>query len=129
MSELDLLSAATQYFERQGYAIERDVILDGNSGTVYTFELQAKKKREVYLVNIRQWNRTVGVNMVIKIDRAVEDVGSGRAVLVANRFSDHARSFSARRGILLLTPREFTQGSERVRAEGTSEEAIQHQTG
>ena len=109
MGQAGLLSSAEHYFERQGYSIERNVVLDSVSGIPRLFELQAKKKGEVCLVCVRDWDRTVGINMVINIDKAVEDVGWGRPVFVANKFSDHARSFSTRRGILLLTLRELGQ--------------------
>jgi len=107
MVDTDLLSQVKQYFVSRGYSVELDVLLDSSSGIPRSFELQAKKKDELCLVYVKDWNRTVGINMVINIDRAVEDVGVGRPVFVANKFSDHARSFSARRGILLLTPREL----------------------
>lgn len=113
MGQAGLLSSAEHYFERQGYSTERNVVLDSASGIPRLFELQAKKKGEVCLVYVRDWDRTVGINMVINIDKAVEDVGSGRPVFVANKFSDHARSFSTRRGILLLTLRELGQRLER----------------
>ena len=112
MGVADLLSSAERYFERQGYSVERNVILNSGSGIPRLFELQAKKKGEVCLVYVREWDRTVGINMVINIDKAVEDVGLGRPALVANKFSEHARFFATRRGILLLTPRELGQYHE-----------------
>jgi len=113
MGEAGLLSSAERYFERQGYSVDRNALLNSASGIPRLFELQAKKKGEVCLVYVREWDRTVGINMVINIDKAVEDVGLGRPVFVANKFSEHARSFSTRRGILLLTPRELSQHLER----------------
>ncbi|MEM2094769.1 MAG: restriction endonuclease [Candidatus Bathyarchaeia archaeon] len=107
MADLGLLFLAKRYFESQGYSVEQGVTIDSISGIPYSFDLQAWKRDEVYLVYVKDWKRTVGVNMVMKIDKAVEEVGFGKAVLVANKFSDHAKSFSMRRGIRLLTPREL----------------------
>jgi len=58
---------------------------------------------------VKDWKRTVGVNIVINIDKASEDIGFTRPILVAGNFSDHARAYSNRnrRGIQLLTKSEI----------------------
>jgi len=108
MTEPSLLNLAMRYFERLGYDVERDALLIGVSGIPQTFNLSLKKGDEVRLVYVKDWVRSVGVNMVIKIDRAAEDVGFRRPVLVARRFSDHAYAYSKRHGVTLLTPRELS---------------------
>jgi hypothetical protein len=52
---------------------------------------------------IRDWNRTIGVNLIIGIDTASEDVGLSSPIMIGEKFSDHAKSYSNRRKITLLT--------------------------
>jgi hypothetical protein len=54
------------------------------------------------------WKRTVGVNMVINMDRAAADIGVPGAVIVAENFSDHAKAYAKRRGLTLITRHELT---------------------
>jgi len=52
---------------------------------------------------IKDWNRTVGVNVVIALDKASQDKAFANPILVAGRFSEHARAYANRRGIMLIT--------------------------
>jgi hypothetical protein len=113
MSEKSLISLTINHFKRRGFEVERDVLIFGISRMPQAFDLRAKKGDKEYFIYVREWNRTVGINMIIKIDRAIEDAGYGEAIFVAKKFSDHARSYSARRGMLLLTPRELDQDPRR----------------
>jgi hypothetical protein len=49
----------------------------------------------------------VGVNMVINLDKAAADVGLPNPIMIAEKFSGHAKAYANRRGILLLTKREI----------------------
>jgi hypothetical protein len=109
MTELSLVASTVRYFERLGYGVERDVVLFGESGTPQSFDLLLRKGDDVRLVYVKDWVRSVGVNMVIKIDRAAEDVGVRRPILVARVFSDHAYAYSNRHGVTLLTPKELSK--------------------
>jgi hypothetical protein len=59
------------------------------------------------LVWIRDWNRTVGVNMIINLDKAAADVGIRNPIVVATKFSEHAKSYANRRGVTLISRREL----------------------
>jgi hypothetical protein len=109
MTEQSLLALATRHFERLGYSVSRNVALIGASGIPQVFDLFLEKGEEVRLVYVKDWARSVGVNMTIKIDRAAEDVGVRRPVLVARSFSDHAYAYSNRHGVTLLTPKELAE--------------------
>jgi hypothetical protein len=58
---------------------------------------------------IRDWNRTIGVNLVINIDKASEDVGLSSPIIVGEKFSDHAKSYANRRKITLLSKQKMAQ--------------------
>ena len=109
MTEQSLLTLVMRYFGHLGYGVERDIVLVGASGVPQAFDLFLRKGEEVRLVYVKDWMRSVGVNMVIKLDRAAEDVGIRRPILVARRFSDHAYAYSNRHGVTLLTPRELSE--------------------
>jgi len=107
MSRISLTSRAVKYFRQNGYQIEKDAVLEGNSGLPRKFDLVIRKGRERRSVWIKDWKRTVGVNMVINIDRAAEDVGFSRPIIISEKFSGHAKAYANRRGVTLLSKRQI----------------------
>ena len=107
MSRLSLANLATKYFRQNGYKIEKDVILEGVSGISRKFDLILQKGREKRSVWIKDWRRTVGVNMVINIDKAAEDVGYPKPIIISEKFSGHAKAYANRRGITLLSKQQI----------------------
>jgi len=105
-----LMQQVVQYFKKEGYKVEQnETVLDGFSGITRRFDLMVKKGQVEHGVWIREWNRTIGVNVVINVDRASEDVGLSTPILVGDKFSDHAKSYANRRKITLLTRRQMAQ--------------------
>lgn len=105
-----LMQNVAQYFKKEGYKVEQnETTLDGFSGITNRFDLIVKKGQSEHGVWIREWNRTIGVNVVINVDRASEDVGLSTPILVGDKFSDHAKSYANRRKITLLTRRQMAQ--------------------
>lgn len=107
MARSSLYSIAMKYFRRRGYKIEKSVRHEGFSGLVRSFDLLVLKGGDRYPVWIKDWKRTVGVNIVINIDRASSDAGYSTPILVADKFSDHAKAYANRRGIKLITKSEM----------------------
>jgi tRNA splicing endonuclease len=103
MDDTTLLLLASRYFESRGYVVERDLKFMGFSGLLYTFNLTLKKERDVRVVFVMDWNKTVGINMIINADRAASDVNLAYPIIVARKFSDHARSYSNKKKITLMT--------------------------
>ena len=99
-----LRELAIRYFRRLGYTVEEDVELDDRTGRTHRVDLLVRRGGEVRPVWIKDWRRTVGVNVVINADLEAEKLGLGSPVLVGTRFSDRARSYANRKGITLLTP-------------------------
>jgi hypothetical protein len=103
-SKSRLVDLAQQYFKKEGYKIiHENVVLEGFSGIARRFDLVLQKGRVEQGVWIRDWNRTIGVNLIIGIDTASEDVGLSSPIVIGEKFSDHAKSYSNRRKIMLLT--------------------------
>ncbi len=109
MSKASIVDPAIKYFKREGYKIERDAVLEGFSGLPHRFDFVIQKGKERRLVLIKDWKRTVGVNMVINLDKASADVGLPNPIMVSQKFSGHAKAYANRRTITLLTKRQILQ--------------------
>jgi len=81
--------------------------MEGASGIPHKFDLIIRRGKEVRSVWIKDWNRTVGVNIVINIDKAAEDVGYPKPIIISEKFSGHAKAYANRRGITLLSKRQI----------------------
>lgn len=103
-AKLGLVDLALKYFKKEGYRVnQKSSILEGYSGISRKFDLIVQKGRSEQGVWIRDWNRTIGVNVIIGLDTASEDVGLSSPIMIGDKFSDHAKSYSNRRKITLLT--------------------------
>jgi len=69
MRGVSLIDLAAKYFRQRGYKIEKNTVLEGLSGLPHNFDLVIRKDEERRLVWIRDWKRTVGVNMVINMTK------------------------------------------------------------
>ncbi len=99
-----LVDLAVQYFKKEGYKINHEnAVIEGYSGISRKFDLIVQKGRSEQGVWIRDWNRTIGVNVIISLDTASEDVGLSNPIIIGDKFSDHAKSYSNRRKVMLLT--------------------------
>jgi hypothetical protein len=104
----DLLQSAMRYFKKEGYKIEHEeTTLEGFSGILRKFDLIVQKGQIQQGVWVRDWNRTIGVNLVINIDKASEDVGLSSPIIIGEKFSDHARAYANRRKITLLVKQKM----------------------
>jgi hypothetical protein len=103
-TKLDLRGLALTYFKKEGYKINHEnSVLEGYSGISRKFDLIVQKGHVEQGVWIRDWNRTIGVNVIISLDTSSDDVGLSRPIMIGKKFSDHAKSYSNRRKITLLT--------------------------
>lgn len=100
----ELISLAIKYLKKEGYKIEQEkTVLEGRTGVLRKFDLIVQRGRATQGVWIRDWNRTIGINMVINLDKASEDVGLSNPILIGEKFSDHAKAYANRRKITLIT--------------------------
>jgi galactitol-specific phosphotransferase system IIB component len=106
----ELVQAVVRYFKKEGFKVEQEATtLEGFSGVSTKFDLIVQKGRVAQGVWIRDWNRTIGVNLIINIDKASDDVRLSNPIIVGEKFSDHAKSYANRRKVTLLTKRQMAQ--------------------
>jgi hypothetical protein len=104
-----LTDLAVSYFKKEGYKMKGEATtLEGFSGINRQFDYIVQKGREEQVVWLRDWNRTIGVNVIINLDTASADVGLSNPIMIGEKFSDHAKSYSNRRKIMLLTRQKLT---------------------
>lgn len=103
-----LMELAVRFFRKEGYKVNQEsTVLEGFTGISRRFDLIVQKGRLEQGVWIRDWNRTIGVNVIISLDTASDDVGLSSPILIGEKFSDHAKSYSNRRKITLLTKQKI----------------------
>jgi hypothetical protein len=108
-SAASLVDIAKSYFKKEGYKLKNEAVsIEGNSGVIRQFDLIVQKGRDEQVVLIRDWNRTIGVNVIINLDTASADVKMPNPIMIGEKFSDHAKSYSNRRKITLLTKQKLT---------------------
>ena len=104
-----LIDISAQYFKKEGYkVVNGGSAMDGFSGISRKFDLIVQKGRVEQGVWVRDWNRTIGVNVIIGLDTASADVGMSNPIMIGEKFSDHAKSYSNRRKITLLTKQKIS---------------------
>lgn len=103
----DLKQLVIQYFRKKGYKVEENVSLEGYRGISRNFDLVIQKGRLTQGVWIKDWKRTIGINVIINLDKASEEVGLPNPVIVGEKFSDHAKAYANRRKITLITKRQL----------------------
>jgi hypothetical protein len=99
------MNLTIEYFTRRGYEVKRDESQGERRPS--NFDLIVSKRKEVHPVRVKDWNRTVGVNIVINFDKASQGSGFSNPILVADKFSEHAKAYASRRGIMLITKHEM----------------------
>lgn len=103
-----MMELAVKYFKKEGYKLNSEnVRIEGHSGVLRHFDLIVQKGRLEQGVWVRDWNRTIGVNVIINLDTASEDVDLSSPIMIGEKFSDHAKSYSNRRKISLLTKQKI----------------------
>jgi len=105
-----LTEMAKVYFKKKGFKVNfENVIKEGNSGIPRHFDLIVQKSHNEQGIWIRDWNRTIGVNVIITLDTASEDVGLTGPIMVGEKFSDHAKAYAKRKKIELLTKQKMLE--------------------
>ncbi|MBS7639106.1 restriction endonuclease [Candidatus Bathyarchaeota archaeon] len=109
MNRQPLMKLAIQYFTRRGYTIDKNPNRSDMPSTKRC-DLIVRRGSEVYPVWIKDWNRTIGVNVVINIDKVAQSAGFTSPILIAEKFSEHAKAYASRRGIRLLARTDILKG-------------------
>lgn len=100
-----MIRLTTQYFMKRGYIIDKSTLEESNDAYAppKKIDLVVRRGGETYPVWIKEWNRTVGVNIIISIDKLAQSLGFTSPIIVAEKFSEHAKAYANRKGIRLLT--------------------------
>jgi len=107
-NRLPLTEMAITYFKKKGYKINgENITIEGHSGMPRHFDFIVQKNNSEQGVWIRDWNRTIGVNVIITLDTVSEDAGLTNPIMIGEKFSDHAKSYANRRKIELLTKQKL----------------------
>lgn len=107
-SRSHLTEIAIVYFKKKGYKINfENATIEGYSGMPRHFDLIVQKNHTEHGVWIRDWNRTIGVNIIITLDTTSEDAKLASPIMIGEKFSDHAKSYANRRKIELLTKQKI----------------------
>ncbi len=114
MSRTSLIGIAVKYFVMRGYKIRKNENNSDPKSRTKGFDLVLYKGSETRPVMIKDWNRTVGVNIVISLDKLSQGLSLSSPVLVAEKFSEHAKSYAVRRGIKLITKSEMRREIRRI---------------
>ena len=107
MENENLLSLATRFFKSRGYLVEYNVKYEGFSGILHTFDILIRKGKSECAIFVLDWKRTVGINMIMKAEKASKDVGLDHPIIISKMFSYHAKAYSNKRRIRLITKREL----------------------
>ena len=106
MARPSLMNLTIEYFKRRGFEVKKDENQDDRERPPI-FNLIISKRKEVHPVRVKDWNRTVGVNIVINLDKASRGAGYQSPILVSEKFSEHAKAYANRRAIMLVTKSEM----------------------
>ncbi len=88
--------------------MEKAVTLEGQSGTSHIFDLVVTDRGGLKrVVRVKDWKRSVGINVAIGLDVASSDVRLPNPLMVAREFSEDAKSYAKRRRVTLLRRREI----------------------
>lgn len=106
------MKLATQYFMKRGYVINKNQMKDSDEEQFpdKKVDLIVKRGNEIYPVWIKEWNRTVGVNVIISVDKLAQSMGFTTPIIIAEKFSEHAKAYANRKGIRLITRLDLLKG-------------------
>ncbi|MEM1515501.1 MAG: restriction endonuclease [Candidatus Bathyarchaeia archaeon] len=112
MNRKSLARLAIQYFMRRGYTINKNQLEETSDEISQSkkFVFIVRRGGESYPVWIKEWNRTVGVNVIINIDKLAQSIGFTNSIIIAEKFSEHAKAYANRKGIKLLTRSDLLRG-------------------
>lgn len=100
MQKRSLKELTIEFFETQGYKVKEDRIMTNK----YSIDFLIKEREDIlHGVVVKDWKRTVGVNVLLRLDRAIGKAGLQQGIVVGPSFSSHARSYASKRKIRLIT--------------------------
>lgn len=111
LKKASLEGISRKFFQIKGFTTREKIRLRGKSGQNHDFnmllsqsgdkEKNAENLEDIgYGVLIKDWKRSIGVNVIIKFDQMIEDSGLEGGIIVGNDFSANAQNFAKKCGIV-----------------------------
>ncbi|MFX0163304.1 MAG: restriction endonuclease [Candidatus Hodarchaeota archaeon] len=111
LKKASLEGISRKFFQIKGFTTREKVRLRGKSGQNHEFNMLLSQSRDKeknaeslgdigYGVLIKDWKRSIGVNVIIKFDQMIEDAGLEGGIIVGNDFSANAQNFAKKSGIV-----------------------------
>ena len=103
----ELYKLVVDFFKKMNFQIKEDITLLGASGKRHHFQMLIKEDNDVdineILVQVVDWNRAVGVDRLIRLERMLKDLNNRKGMIISNSFSKSAINFAKRRGLILYS--------------------------
>ena len=111
LKKASLEGISRKFFQIKGFSIREKVRLRGKSGQNHDFHMLLSQREDKernagnpedigYGVLIKDWKRSIGVNVIIKFDQMIEESGLEGGIIVGNDFSANAQNFAKKCGIV-----------------------------
>ena len=111
LKKASLEGISRKFFQIKGFTTREQVRLRGKSGQNHDFNMLLSQSGDKeknsenledigYGVLIKDWKRSIGVNVIIKFDQMIEDSGLEGGIIVGNDFSANAQNFAKKCGIV-----------------------------
>ncbi len=111
--EYSLRDLVKEYFEKkdpvESNANGAGVALCGESGQKWTFDLVINSDDGKFGVFVRDWERSIGVNQLRRLEKACRDTAMVGGIIFGNIFSPHAKKFGKGYGVQVVTRGELVQ--------------------
>jgi hypothetical protein len=102
-----LKSLVKDYFSRKYLFQELSESVVGKSGQKWNFDAIIKTNDGEFGVFIKDWNRSIGINQVRLLEKAVLDCKFDGGLIIGNVFSSHAKSYGKYKGVQVVLKGEI----------------------
>lgn len=103
-NEESLSELAYRYFMRKGFNIDFNVDTKKIDGKKQNIDiLLTDKAGNKTAVLVSNWGRSIGVNVIRKLSRMIEDPEIQDGILIGKTFSEHSRKFAKDYHVQLLS--------------------------
>lgn len=99
---LSLKDLFIQYVPSYYQIEETETIITGNYGISWKFDIILKNKNDRIGVYIKDWNRSIGINHIQRLYKALVNTDCIGGIFVGNQFSLYARSLAEKLNIRVL---------------------------
>ena len=104
MKDQSLHDLTKIFLNFQGQHIRENCKLETNSNGIFNFDFVIFKENNPYCgVWVKDWERSLGVNVVIRFIRTIENSELKDGIIVTNTVSSHARNMAEKCNVKIIT--------------------------